>query len=480
MKRQPRYTFEECEIKTKSYVSYDKFKEECPDMFRFIKRHWWCKKLYSHMNRINKRLIYDIEECKTIISKYKTLKDFRINEPKIYGRIIRHKDKWLLKDLLPSESSFYRYIYVYEFKELNSAYIGLTWNIERRHEEHKIKGTVFKFITENNISKLDYPIILDGPITYDKSGEREAFFMKKYASEGWTLINKAPAGSLGGDVFGKDKVAIFSLEGNFIECITVKEASTKYNIKRHLIRLVMSGRNISTNGMRFIKEKDWEKMNCPRIINEFHLKNIEEKIVLLDETFNVINICKNKVEACLYAGYSITSKNGKSANNNLFGLKHNTIVNIKNDWKCVYYSDYEKVKNGELSIVKPNVKKCKTLLLLPEGYVDTDIKNLLEKPEWWKTQSKRRKEKRLKRKNELLERKQRINNIVQQYTLNGVLIKEYENVSIAARENNISVHALSSCVNYKTHTSGGFIWIYKDEFTDEILKHKINSINKKP
>ena len=47
------------------------------------------------------------------------------------------------------------------------------------------------------------------------------------------------------------------------------------------------------------------------------------------------------------------------------------------------------------------------------------------------------------------------------YNLNGVLIQEYESVSIAAKEHNVSQSAISNCLIGTTKTSGGFKWHYK-------------------
>ena len=69
MGNKPRYTFEECQEIAKKYDSYDIFKEEQKDIYKYIKGHCWCTLLCSHMSRINKRLKYNIDEVKEIIKK---------------------------------------------------------------------------------------------------------------------------------------------------------------------------------------------------------------------------------------------------------------------------------------------------------------------------------------------------------------------------------------------------------------------------
>ena len=62
---------------------------------------------------------------------------------------------------------------------------------------------------------------------------------------------------------------------------------------------------------------------------------------------------------------------------------------------------------------------------------------------------------------------------VQQFSFDGILLNEYKNLTEAANKNNISVYALSSCLNYKTYTSGGYIWLYKETFTKSNLEEKM-------
>lgn len=467
MGNKPRYTFEECQEIAKKYDSYDIFKEEQKDIYKYIKGHCWCTLLCSHMSRINKRLKYNIDEVKEIIKKYKTLKEFRIKEPKAYGSVIRHKDRWLLKDLLPSENSYNRWIYAYEFKELNKVYVGLTWNVEKRHGQHRIKGTVHKFLKEHNIEELPHPLIVEGPVAYDKAGERERFWMDKYLSDKWELINISDAGSLGGDTVGNDVVAVFKINGEFIECTSVKKAAEKYSIKRNLIRLVMSGRNKSTNGLRFFKEDEWIQMGKPNKIDSFNLLNKEEEIVLLDGDLNVRQVVKNKVAAAEYEGYT-----QHNINNNIFMLRHHLILNTKNGGKCAYYDDYEKFKRNEWIIVKPEIHKCKTLLLLPKDYTEDDVKKLLAKPLWWENRSRKRSLQRRTNPMKIINRNL-TDKTVQQFSLDGILLNEYKNPREAAKKNNICVHALHSCLSCKSYTSGGYIWLYKETFMRSILEEKI-------
>lgn len=55
-------------------------------------------------------------------------------------------------------------------------------------------------------------------------------------------------------------------------------------------------------------------------------------------------------------------------------------------------------------------------------------------------------------------RKPRGNKIIQ-YDFNGNMIGEYSSMCDAFRKTGISVGSISHCLNHRTHTAGGYIWI---------------------
>lgn len=42
-----------------------------------------------------------------------------------------------------------------------------------------------------------------------------------------------------------------------------------------------------------------------------------------------------------------------------------------------------------------------------------------------------------------------------------------------------SLSPITYCLNHRRLSAGGYIWIYKDEYTDELLKNKVESLIKK-
>ncbi len=48
------------------------------------------------------------------------------------------------------------------------------------------------------------------------------------------------------------------------------------------------------------------------------------------------------------------------------------------------------------------------------------------------------------------------------YTNDGIIINEYENITVASQQNKISITAISNCIHGRSKTAGGFIWKIKE------------------
>ena len=114
------------------------------------------------------------------------------------------KNGWL--DKIPNlisktdEKSKIHFVYVYEFPEYNTAYIGRTINIKQRHKQHlNKKCSISNFLREKNIifSDLKYPKILKSELTSSESQKAECDYINLYKEKGWILLNKAKGGSIG-------------------------------------------------------------------------------------------------------------------------------------------------------------------------------------------------------------------------------------------------------------------------------------------
>lgn len=94
-------------------------------------------------------------------------------------------------------------VYIYEYKDLNSFYVGRTNNIKRRHRQHcngyghkdgtRTYDIVYTFAEENNV-EIPKPIILEEKLTAEQSQDREDYWKNHYIEKGLKCLNKAITG----------------------------------------------------------------------------------------------------------------------------------------------------------------------------------------------------------------------------------------------------------------------------------------------
>jgi hypothetical protein len=141
--------------------------------------------------------------------KYKGL----INTHEFYNDICKH--------MIPQGNLNNRIIYVFKFYDDNgnkhSAYIGLTYNINKRNEHHfnDKKSTICKFINENPSFRYEQEILTDDFVIPDIAKRLEKEYIQKFKNEGWNILNIARAGGLG--------------SGEKIKNEELKKVTEKYN-----------------------------------------------------------------------------------------------------------------------------------------------------------------------------------------------------------------------------------------------------------
>lgn len=166
------------------------------------------------------------EKCQELALECESRSEFHIKYRAAYD--VSSKNNWLNEfcSHMNKLNDNYRCIYVYEFSD-NSAYIGLTYNLNERHYRHMSKynnnGSVYKHIKKTNIKPelkqlTDYLEIEDAKL-------KEQYYVEKYKNEGWNILNKAKTGSLGGItlVWTKEKC-----QEEALTCKTKSEFYKKY------------------------------------------------------------------------------------------------------------------------------------------------------------------------------------------------------------------------------------------------------------
>lgn len=148
--------------------------------------------------------IWTKDNCKNEALKYVSRSEFQKKSKSAYNASIRLN---ILNDVCSHMKIIgnlhKRCIYVYEFED-NFIYVGLTYNLEKRHEKHLIKGSVFEHIKINNNYKL---IQLTDYINVEIAKQKEFEFLENYKKLNFRILNKSKTGSIGHTkkIWTKDK-----------------------------------------------------------------------------------------------------------------------------------------------------------------------------------------------------------------------------------------------------------------------------------
>lgn len=193
-------TYEYCKKVVETCTTIQELYEKDNSVYAAIHRHGWKELLNGLVNRFKQITDETKIKCREAAEKCKTLNEYRTKYPNEYASSLRHgllpEFDWLEKNM-PEKNVC---IYAYEFPALKTVYVGLTNNPKRRNGEHNGKGgkrktTVYKFCQKNNLSVPDMKILISD-LPADTEGRYwEDYYVKKFKTEGWTLLNIAPTGS---------------------------------------------------------------------------------------------------------------------------------------------------------------------------------------------------------------------------------------------------------------------------------------------
>lgn len=236
------------EIKYKIYKNYEKSEK--------LKR--LCQK--CTVNKYKKETLTK-ERCKEIASYYKTKKEFIEKHKTVYQKCL--KNKWideLCSHMIKLGNNYKRCIYCYEFTN-NYVYIGLTYNIDKRHEAHRLNkdSSVYKFYTNNNIELPNIKQLTDY-IDKEIASEKETEIKDNYINNGWNIINKNKTGGLGGTMIIWTKEKCIEASKN---CKTRKEFIVKYPGAYRSSKKNNWLNDIYNNFSQLVNEKGfWTKEKC--------------------------------------------------------------------------------------------------------------------------------------------------------------------------------------------------------------------------
>lgn len=178
------------------YDTPEKFKSGNTYVYRTALKN---KELYdratSHMKK-RPQVKRSIEDVYEEALKYDYLKDFYTKSENAYRAA---KRLGILDDVTKHmkvlEGLAKRVVYAFEFPD-NSVYIGLTHDVKKRERQHQDRGSVSEHFKETNLTP-NLVIISDDYIDANDAQKMEACTIELYRSNGWNILNKSKAGSLG-------------------------------------------------------------------------------------------------------------------------------------------------------------------------------------------------------------------------------------------------------------------------------------------
>ena len=174
---------------------------------------------------------YTFEEIYQCAKKYTYKKDFYKNKPAMYS--VALKKGWIkvfewfkIPEKFSGDMTLNNHlIYAYEKKDLKIAYVGLTNNLKRRHYEHSStwKGhqhtVVYKFFTSLGMI-VPQPIVIESGLTPEESQIAENKWVEHYKQNGWSLLNTAETGA------GISSLGSYTRLWDYASC---KEEAKKYS-----------------------------------------------------------------------------------------------------------------------------------------------------------------------------------------------------------------------------------------------------------
>jgi hypothetical protein len=257
-----------------------------------------------------------------------------------YGIAYRHG--WLdemCSHMVKLGNLYKRCIYVYEFVEIKTVYVGLTFNIKHRDKQHRdsINGSVLKFSLSKNIPIPKIKQLTDY-IDFETASLLEGEILTKYEKNGWASLNKIKTGGLGGnkrDVnydkttcfeiaskyqtvsefekenyklcqilrdngwikdafkhkYDKHKLVCFTLDGSFYKIYdNLLDATKSLNLNKTGVSNCVLGKSNFCGQYQFMKWEDWIVKGKPNEISVVSVKPSNSKPVYqLDLNDNILN-----------------------------------------------------------------------------------------------------------------------------------------------------------------------------------------------
>jgi hypothetical protein len=198
MKKDKRsWTDDEIRIEALKYNTISDFRKYGKNAMDAAINHKIYDEVTAHMTRAYTEWTKDMVWKEAL--KYRTRSDFMKGNYAAYQAA--HNKGWyddVTSHMIRVGNLYKRLVYAYEFPD-NSVYVGLTFDKEDRDYRHKTKekSAVFQHIKKTGNQPI-IKFISDDYIDAEDARNLEHCTIEKYRQEGWTILNKAKAGGLGG------------------------------------------------------------------------------------------------------------------------------------------------------------------------------------------------------------------------------------------------------------------------------------------
>jgi len=271
------WTKEKCKEEALKYYTRTTFENNSHSAYRISLRCGWLDDICYHMELQHKPNNYWTKErCHKEALKYNTRTDFQKESNGAYDSALRNL--WLDEicyHIIKKGNYKKRCIYVYEFND-NSAYVGLTYYIENRHNRHlnDKNSQVYKHINKTKNYKL---IKLTDYINVNNAIKLEKEYVNLYKNNGWNILNKAKTGSIGGNI----------LKWTYDKC---KKEALKYNTKSEFIK------NNGNGAYSSASKNKWLGEICSHMKSKIIKWTKEDELFLLENYKNKgVNFCMEKL-----------------------------------------------------------------------------------------------------------------------------------------------------------------------------------------
>ena len=209
-----KWEYQSCLEESKKYSTRSEFAKKCSGAYHIASKNNWLKEYIWLKNgkklRLERYGKWTKEACFEEAKKYKSRGEFAKKNGSSYRNACRFgwidDYTWLKDERLDLIKDKIDCVYAYEFPDFNAVYIGRTL-IKRkkdRDREHLYdrNDAAVKFAIKHKVN-VPLPKYLEDNLTIQEGVEKECLWIDIYKELGWTVLNRAKGGSIGG--LGKGK-----------------------------------------------------------------------------------------------------------------------------------------------------------------------------------------------------------------------------------------------------------------------------------